>query len=702
MDFTVNQLEAITTTDVSVAVIANAGSGKTRVLTERFKHLINTERVPLYRILSFTFTEKAAGEIKERILKENILLPGQEAQLNISTIHSFLTKLLREHGVLLGLDPGFTIVSEAETILEEDERAKEFLLKSLPHSAELSKEVARFGFKKVLKGFGEIASGAHYLLRWLMPEQESKHSHKHFFIDLLNKFIDEKLDKHVQESRLSFDDLELLSLKLLKNNPEISEKIRKRYQHILVDEFQDISPLQGELIRQIHGQNILFIVGDPKQSIYRFRKADVSLFNHFISMIENSGGKIINLRETFRVKKELSRIINKCFQPLLNDAFSEMIPFDSVTPSHCQILTLPRNLGTINDYRKIEAQWITEKLKKLSADPNELANTALLFSSGNAMQIYVEEFKLSGIPYKITKTDNLLKAAEIRSLIHILQTLSEDDSLITQVGVLRSVFFNFSESFIDYIIQQKPTSLIAPIMGGLFISASDQQEWSRLTCHLKKWEKLKTALTPHQLFTVILNDLIGPKELPLQTRLNLEQWMNLLLNLQENLPQLNEIAKLFTALIRSDETIPTLNSPSGLGAVEMMTLHSAKGLEFKRVFLPQLYATNRSDSLDFLFSVDHGILSKQENSAKEEGLKVKLEATPLFQELLDREEKEKRAELKRLLYVAMTRAKQELYLFLKEPAKKNYSLDDTRSASDWLWKLLESERENQGIALKAL
>ena len=471
-NFTADQRAAITAKG-HAAVIAGAGSGKTLVLIERFRHLLSSG-VPVHRIAAFTFTEKGAGEIRERLSSGGIIRDEEIATAAIGTIHSFFTRLLRRHGPLLGLDPDFRILGEAGQELALNAKLNDFLLARLAgNNPVILKYAARFGFKRLS-----------LLIRKLLAEPRLVYAQ--FAVpgdaaDLIGEaaaFFNGWLEEKIASATLNYDDLEFLSLRLLDRFPEVREGTARRFTHILVDEFQDTNLFQAGLIRRLFDPavNHLFIVGDPKQSIYRFRRADVSIFRETTALIKKIGGDLVNLHETFRLAPALTDAVNRVFQPLFGD-FVPMKPVKA-DPGLLEIV-IGREEGVrdIAALRKNEALWIARKIASLNLHPSEHGECALLFRTSAPMAIYKEELSRRGIPCRVTRSESLFENQQILDFLKIISYLAGNTAALTQAGIMRSSFFDLSENFIGHFIALNTPHFLAPHTAGLFETDEDRYKW---------------------------------------------------------------------------------------------------------------------------------------------------------------------------------------------------------------------------------
>ncbi|MBI2340210.1 MAG: ATP-dependent helicase, partial [Deltaproteobacteria bacterium] len=655
MSLTPSQTLAVRTIDRPLAVVAGAGSGKTLVLAERYRWLIEEAKVPVHRILAFTFTEKAAREIRERILNRKIIRPEDEGFLQIGTVHSFLSGLLRRYGSLLGLDPAFTILDEASARAERDVRIKSHLIGRLREKNPAVVEAnERFGFWRLNQICQKLFQRTD-----LMVDPESFPSGDDEDIRLFKDAADlfhQWLDDKIKSASLTFDDLEILSFRLLKEHPEAADKIRRRFFHILVDEFQDTSPLQARIIEALVGPGMntlgvktlgvktLFVVGDPGQSIYRFRRVETSIFKNRAEQIKKEGGQIVQLDESFRVPPRLAKIVNKVFIPLFNEEgvstlYRPLVSVHHQTTGALKIVVAPEERLSIDRLRRLEAKWIAQNLKERNLSPKDRDSTALLFRASQPMLIYREELEKAGIPVQVTRTHNLLVEPEIRDLLHLLSYLAGDRNPIVRTALLRSSFFNLSEAFIERYSRGGSTDFTEPYTPDFFTAADDRHRWEHLRQLTARWEKLSRAIPPSRLFRIVVDDLGLATGGDSTQRLYVEQWLSLVDDIERAGPaDLARLEETFSALRSVERGIEAFDPKNAPGCVKLMTIHSAKGREFDRVFLPQLYGGGRSDSADFLLDAEKrtGTVSlafRKKSPEPVRGLKMELSESPLFREL---------------------------------------------------------------------
>lgn len=311
-DLNVNQKEAVLTNDRYVRIIAGAGSGKTRVLVMRIAHLINDRNVFPNKILAITFTNKAANEMKERIRKT---LNDENISCWISTIHSLCVRILREDISSLGYPRNFTVMDS------DDQRT-----------------VLKEAYKIIGLDSQKYSYGS--MLDYISNNKSAEISVDRA-IELSNGFKGD-LDKakvyeyYIQRQKemyaLDFDDLLLFTVRLFKKYPDILRKWMKRFNYIHVDEFQDIDKVQYELIGLLTGyENELYVVGDPDQTIYTWRGADVNIIMNFEKDFKPCHTIILNenYRSTSNILNGANSVIKNNTQRVEKDLFTNRINNES-------------------------------------------------------------------------------------------------------------------------------------------------------------------------------------------------------------------------------------------------------------------------------------------------------------------------------------------------------------------------------------
>ncbi|MGI6263483.1 MAG: UvrD-helicase domain-containing protein, partial [Succiniclasticum sp.] len=521
---TEEQLTAVQTLDRNVAVSAGAGSGKTRVLTERFVHILeeglnHPEKLTrTQEILAVTFTEKAATEMRERI-RETMQERLREARENaeaiqfwrdriqelprtqIGTIHSLCSSLLRMNPMESKVDPAFQILTEPDLTRFLKEEAVSFITKEARKPATDGRDTAEMtavqvlldeygasGFADILKNFSDgdypteadwqdalqhtndpvvssVQKNGKEKTREKAPEEEAlERSLLIAWRDVLPRFAGYMKEAKEHLNVLTFNDLEQRAVSMLKESPELCSRYRRRFKYIMVDEFQDTNNRQRELVYLLSGGDAsalrgknLFVVGDAKQSIYRFRGADVSVFQEVQQEIERSGGVNLSLSLNFRSEPP---IIHFC-----NDFFEQ--PWDCDTPASRDVWSKKQDIPPSRQEKDEEAPlpelyfhegskdllWeartLSHRLRELhDQDGISYADMAILLRTMTRIDILLQALQEAGVPVKVVDGRNFYNRQDVRDLINLFSFVADPHLDGPLLGLLRSPYFRVSDSFL--------------------------------------------------------------------------------------------------------------------------------------------------------------------------------------------------------------------------------------------------------------
>ncbi|MBI5299802.1 MAG: ATP-dependent helicase, partial [Deltaproteobacteria bacterium] len=413
MQLTENQKRAVESVDVSTAIIAGAGSGKTEVLTQRLIYILNSGKINLNQILCVTFTEKAAHELKKRVAQ---YLPEESKKdlpwAAIGTFHSFCLNLLREQAPLLGFSGAIEVWDEHTARLAIHRHCRKTLLEALDNKEpEAVLLLDAFEFRETLLLLEELMQfrwhfeGTMDNGPWTM-DQKQKTLHfatTYLYKKILSSYTAEKKEREVMD----FQDLEMEALNLLNTNKEVLKQYQSRFKHILVDEVQDINDLQKNLIEMLFNpkENRLCMVGDPKQSIYRFRGANVTGLQSLSDKILKAGGHRIELQENFRSRPAILNWINALFENIFPaNLFIPLIPTrEKTTEANIHLLPIDGNKKLSNENRrKIEAERIVEYIQHLvHSGKNSYGDITLLFQALSDIRHYEKALRAAQIPYRL-------------------------------------------------------------------------------------------------------------------------------------------------------------------------------------------------------------------------------------------------------------------------------------------------------------
>lgn len=585
------QKKAVVKTDGPLLVLAGAGSGKTKVLTTKIAYLIEQMHINPYNILAITFTNKAAREMKDRITNMLGMLANS---IQISTFHSFGLTIVRENAEKLDLKSNFTILDSEDslTIIKK-------IMKDLNINAESVKP--KYVKNQISGAKNELMSPLEYE-RFAMTEQEKN-------VVEIYKVYQKRL---LISNSVDFDDLLMMPIMLFRKNPDILERYQERFKYILIDEYQDTNEAQYTLVKMISSKyKNVCVVGDNDQSIYSFRGANYQNILNFEK--DYKSAETIMLEENYRSTKNILKVANEV---IVNNNKRK-----------------DKNLWTENEvgnkvkyYRasdeKDEAIYVTKEIQKLIDEGIPKNEIAVLYRT-NAQSRTIEEALLrENIPYKVIGSFYFYNRKEIKDLICYLKLIHnsyDDNSLLRVINVPKRGIGDKTIQNITEKATEKSICLYDAIESGKELIFKNKLEY------IKK-EAENCSLT--DLIDLILNE-TGMKE-ELVKEKTIESEIRL-----ENLEEFKSITKNFEekyGIISLDEFLDEISLVADVeehkndtDVVTLMTIHSAKGLEFDNVFI---------------IGMEEGIF-------------------PHFNSFLDANQIE---EERRLCYVAITRAKKNLWI----------------------------------------
>lgn len=559
------QKEAVLHFEGPLLILAGAGSGKTRVLTHRIAYLIEEHQVPPYHILALTFTNKAANEMRERV--NNIIEYGA-GSIWVSTFHSTCVRILRRFIDHLGYDNAFTIYdSDDQKSLMKD------ICKQLNIDTKKYKE----------RTFLNAISSAKDELK--TPEQYADEIAKEYNKKIFGRVYKEYQKRLKQNNALDFDDLIMLTVQLFRQNAEILNHYQERFPFILVDEYQDTNTAQFTLLSLLASryQN-LCVVGDDDQSIYRFRGANIHNILNFEKIFPAT--KVIRLEQNYRSTKNILA------------AASGVIKHNSMRKEKTLWTTAeagaPISYGRYdNEYE--EAQGIAADIHRQVKDGMSYSDFAILYRTNAQSRVFEEKLIYEGIPYRIIGTVNFYARKEIKDILCYLKTInnSADDIAIKRIiniprrGIGQTTIGRIS----DYAFSQEMPFYEAlrrvDEIPGCTRASAKIHSFVSLIEHFRM--KLRGEMYSLEDMTQELLDVTGyVRELEAEDtdeangRIeNIESLMNKIVQYEEdnNGGTLNDLLE-DIALVADIDTVS-----DDAEQVLLMTLHSAKGLEFPNVYI---------------------------------------------------------------------------------------------------------------------
>ncbi len=559
------QKEAVLHFEGPLLILAGAGSGKTRVLTHRIAYLIEEHQVPPYHILALTFTNKAANEMRERV--NNIIEYGA-GSIWVSTFHSTCVRILRRFIDHLGYDNAFTIYDS------DDQKS---LMKDI--CKQLNIDTKKYKERTLLNA---ISSAKDELKT---PEQYADEVAKEYNKKIFGRVYKEYQKRLKQNNALDFDDLIMLTVQLFRQNAEILNRYQERFPFILVDEYQDTNTAQFTLLSLLASryQN-LCVAGDDDQSIYRFRGANIHNILNFEKIFPAT--KVIRLEQNYRSTKNILA------------AASGVIKHNSMRKEKTLWTTAeagaPISYGRYdNEYE--EAQGIAADIHRQVKDGMSYSDFAILYRTNAQSRVFEEKLIYEGIPYRIIGAVNFYARKEIKDILCYLKTInnSADDIAIKRIiniprrGIGQTTIGRIS----DYAFSQEMPFYEAlrrvDEIPGCNRASAKIHSFVSLIEHFRM--KLRGEMYSLEDMTQELLDVTGyVRELEAEDtdeangRIeNIESLMNKIVQYEEdnNGGTLNDLLE-DIALVADIDTVS-----DDAEQVLLMTLHSAKGLEFPNVYI---------------------------------------------------------------------------------------------------------------------
>ena len=558
------QREAVFHTEGPLLILAGAGSGKTRVLTHRIAYLIEEKGVNPWNILAITFTNKAAGEMRERV--DRLVAFGAES-VWVSTFHSACVRILRRHIDRLGYDSKFTIYdSDDQKTLMKD------ICKRLQIDTKQWKEKTLLGIISSAKN--ELIGAQEYEMNTMG--------------DFSKRKIAEAYKEYQRQLRtnnaLDFDDLIMKTVELFKLNPDVLEAYQERFKYIMVDEYQDTNTAQFKLISLLASkyQN-LCVVGDDDQSIYKFRGANIRNILNFEDVFPSA--RVVKLEQNYRSTKTILDAANHVIRNNLERKNKTLwTANDGGAPIIFQ------NFMTAYE----EAEYIAEDLaKRVAAGDGNYSDCAILYRTNAQSRLLEEKFLLANIPYRIIGGVNFYARKEIKDLLSYLKTVdnARDDLAVRRIINVprRGIGAATLAKVQDFAVENEISFYNA------LRAAEEIPALGRSVAKLKPFVTLiQTLRAQREYFSVaeLLKEVIDRTDYVKE----LEDE-----NTEESRARIENIDELISKAASYDEEAenPTLsgfleevalvadidNLEENNDRVVLMTLHSAKGLEFPNVYL---------------------------------------------------------------------------------------------------------------------
>ena len=604
------QLAAVTAPPGPALVIAGAGSGKTRTLTYRVAYLIE-QGIPPDRILLLTFTNKAAGEMMRRVSD----LLGQELRaLWGGTFHSIGARILRLHADTLGYQKDFTI-------LDRDD-AKD-LIKACLVDAKIDTKDKHFPKADVLNEIFSLAANTHKTIEELVNGQFS------YFSQFAAEIADQEKRYHARKratNGMDFDDLLALWLKLLQDHAEIRDHYQRRFQFILVDEYQDTNKLQGDLIDLLAARHHnVTVVGDDAQSIYAWRGANFANILDFPKRYP--GAQVFKIETNYRSTTEILSVANAVIAANVNQFAKELTPArkSGVKPALVQC----HDAGQ-------QAQFIAQRALELREEGVSLNHIVVLYRSHfHALELQLELTRQQ-IPFSITSGLRFFEQAHIKDATAYLKFVANPRDevsfkrlvqLIPGIGGkgAEKLFHSFTAKMAEGGLTMEPAAKLATALQSCVKAVPKKAAvgWTQFVATISQLEDEGTRRNAAKMLRLVMD--AGYDDYLKETYDNYERRLDEIQQLAEFAFQFGSVEEFLTQLALLTNVEAEADPADDTEKIKLSTIHQAKGLEFDVVFVIML--------CDGLFP---SARSTESNDGEEEE--------------------------RRLFYVSVTRAKNELYL----------------------------------------
>ena len=597
------QYEAVVNTDGPCLVIAGAGSGKTKVLTHKIAYLIGKKGVKPWNILAITFTNKAANEMKERIA--NIV--GDDAKdIWMGTFHSICVRILRKFIDRIGFDSSFIIfdTSDQKTLVKG-------CLKDLAIDDKM------FNDRAVLS---EISNAKNEMLE---PDQYAVRANGDFRKEKIAT-VYELYQKRLKENNaVDFDDIINYAIKILEENPDILEYYSNKFQYVLVDEYQDTNKSQFTLVTMLASRNgNITVVGDNDQGIYSFRGADISNILNFER--DFPGTKIIKLEQNYRCTGNILKAANAVIK-------NNEVKYKKELWTQNEEGNLPKVYQADNEYD--EATYIVEQIEHLKREEYyKYSDFAVLYRMNTQSRAIEDILRRENIPYKIVGGLKFYDRKEIKDTIAYLRLIQNGNDNLSLKRIINEPKRGIGKTSLDkveQIAEASGTSMYEVIkkadefgLNRVFLNSRD------FVNVIEELKSKKDELSVSELIKLTLKKTGYTKALEAENTIeaenriaNLDELLTVAIEFEEEFAE-NSLSEFLEGITLSSDLD---NMEEQEDSVTLMTLHSAKGLEFPVVFL---------------VGMEEGIF-------------------PGYQSMMDPQELE---EERRLCYVGITRAKENLFL----------------------------------------
>ncbi len=603
------QQEAVKIKEASILVIAGAGSGKTKVLTHRIAFLIFQKKINPGNILAVTFTNKAAQEMKDRIefISKDISNKNMMKGLWMGTFHSICARILRQEIDILGYDKNFVIYDKGDQLSMIRRCLKALDLDAKKYSPNIISSI----IDKAKNNLEDVE----------IFEYNALNYYKKIVARVYKQYQEELFENNA----LDFSDLILLTVKLFKEKPDILESYQNKFKYTLVDEYQDINFAQYQLVKLLSGKyNNLFVVGDPDQSIYKFRGADLSNILRFEQDFPHS--RVIKLEQNYRSTK------------VILEGSTNLIKHNR-NRKEKELWTDKKGGEKIRCYEAVsaldEAVFVSQEIIKFNKEKDKaFKDFAILYRTNAQSRAFEEIFSKQDIPFRVVGGLRFYERKEVKDILAYLRFIHDQKDGVSFLRIINNAKLGIGKitsGKIEKLARKNNLNFHQALKQGLGvikISADRKEAINKFISLIDEFNEKKKEIKGSELLVELIRKINYYEELKkveeFKAQNKIENIKELILGVREF--EENNEDKSLTTFLEYVALITDIDLYKGEeDVVTVMTLHSAKGLEFPVVFI----------------------------TGFEEGI------FPHSRSLNSREELE---EERRLCYVGMTRAKERLYL----------------------------------------
>ncbi len=562
------QKEAVEAIRGPVLILAGPGSGKTRVITHRIAYLVTVCGISPRRIMAVTFTNKAASEMQERVRQ---LVGGSVDELTMGTFHAICARFLRRDGRSIGIDPHY-VIYDADDQTRLVKRAMQ----------ELQIDPAQYAPAALL---GAISAAKSRL------EGPAEYTHRDSYFDEIVVRVYERYQRLLEESKaLDFDDLLMRTVHLLHRDKRVLSRYQSRYLHVLVDEFQDTNLVQYELIKLLAGRHRnICVVGDPDQSIYSWRSADLRNILSFEKDYPDARVVLLeqNYRSTQKILDVATSVISSNVQRKPKELWTENEPGEPV-----QVVEVYTE--------QEEAQFVVSEIERLvDSGQVRLDECAVMFRTNAQSRVIEEAFLRYGLPYRLANGTRFYERREVKDLVAYLRLIHNPQDSVSLLriinvpgrGIGQQTVARLSEwaRSLGVSLWEALQLLAEPPPGGALEHHLTPRSAQVLTSFYRLMDGLITGsrvLDLPTLFDLVVES-TGYRHYVLEDRQGEERW--------ENVQELRGVAQQYAdrgpaaGLAEFLENVALVSDTDSLAEgdnrVTLITLHQAKGLEFPVVFI---------------------------------------------------------------------------------------------------------------------